>query len=241
MCGPRRLHTRGARLHAGRAVQPHHVPYYGHCTVLLRHLTSFHAAAQKDTLQQRPRQNLRILPDQQASATRRASQADRTTSTMPMSENRSRAVRGELYHAFTPELVRARKRARIACERFNAATDATRREKIQLWQEYVGTSLDIFVAARELHLPAPRLIHPSQHCLRQASHSPSRPQCDRGRRRSCAPILSLDRSAYSSRLRVQYRAGRQCLHKFQQHILGHVQGVYRRKDAGRCECELLRR
>ncbi|TKA62782.1 hypothetical protein B0A49_02418 [Cryomyces minteri] len=45
------------------------------------------------------------------------------------SDNHWRALRGELYYAFTPEMVRLRKRCSEACRRYNSATDAlTRRQ-----------------------------------------------------------------------------------------------------------------
>jgi acetyltransferase-like isoleucine patch superfamily enzyme len=59
---------------------------------------------------------------------------------MDISENRQRMARGELYYAFTPELTAARARAGHACEQYNKASKASRRELIELFREYVGCS-----------------------------------------------------------------------------------------------------
>lgn len=42
--------------------------------------------------------------------------------------NRRRMEAGELYYAFTPDLVADRRRAQAACERFNRAGEVSRRE-----------------------------------------------------------------------------------------------------------------
>jgi hypothetical protein len=50
-------------------------------------------------------------------------------------DNISRMRRGDLYYAFTPQLVAARKRCKRAVTRLNAAEDPTRREMAELWRE----------------------------------------------------------------------------------------------------------
>jgi len=50
-------------------------------------------------------------------------------------ENVRRMAAGELYYAFTPELVAARKRCSRACARFNNAQEPTRRKQVELWRE----------------------------------------------------------------------------------------------------------
>lgn len=56
-------------------------------------------------------------------------------------ENKQRMLRGELYHAFTPELTAARERCRLACARFNnAGHDVGRRKLTELFREYVRIS-----------------------------------------------------------------------------------------------------
>ncbi|RFN52741.1 acetyltransferase [Fusarium flagelliforme] len=50
-------------------------------------------------------------------------------------DNISRMRRGELYYAFTPSLVAARKRCKRAVAKINAAEDPTRREMAELWKE----------------------------------------------------------------------------------------------------------
>lgn len=52
-----------------------------------------------------------------------------------MSENRARALRGELYYAFTQEMVNARRRCRKACERYNNSGEVSRRKQVELWRE----------------------------------------------------------------------------------------------------------
>ncbi|KAK5015828.1 hypothetical protein LTR39_002405, partial [Cryomyces antarcticus] len=54
------------------------------------------------------------------------------------SDNHWRALRGELYYASTPEMVRLRKRCSEACRRYNSATDAlTRRQMVKMWRDIV--------------------------------------------------------------------------------------------------------
>ncbi len=52
-----------------------------------------------------------------------------------LNENRRRMRDGELYYAFTPDLVAERRRASAACARFNAAGDVSRRALIEMWKE----------------------------------------------------------------------------------------------------------
>jgi hypothetical protein len=44
-------------------------------------------------------------------------------------------LRGDLYHAFTPELVAERRRCELACIRFNAMDDIPRRKKVEMLRE----------------------------------------------------------------------------------------------------------
>ncbi|KAK2762639.1 hypothetical protein FQN54_000812 [Arachnomyces sp. PD_36] len=48
---------------------------------------------------------------------------------------REKMLRGELYHAFTPELTAARTRCKYACQRFNKAGEAPRRRLVELWRD----------------------------------------------------------------------------------------------------------
>ena len=52
-----------------------------------------------------------------------------------MSDNKRKSLKGELYYAFTPELVRERTRCSHACYRFNTAGAVTRRRLVELWRE----------------------------------------------------------------------------------------------------------
>lgn len=54
-------------------------------------------------------------------------------------ENLARMRRGELYHAFTPQLVAARKRCARVVSRFNNAGELSRREVAEYWKEYTTT------------------------------------------------------------------------------------------------------
>lgn len=56
---------------------------------------------------------------------------------MELSENKKRMARGELYHAFTPELVAERARCKHAWTRYNNAGDVPRRKLTELFREYV--------------------------------------------------------------------------------------------------------
>jgi hypothetical protein len=48
---------------------------------------------------------------------------------------KDKMLRGELYHAFTPQLTAERARCRHACTRFNNAGEVSRRRSIELWKE----------------------------------------------------------------------------------------------------------
>lgn len=56
---------------------------------------------------------------------------------MELSDNKQRMARGELYHAFTPELVAERARCKHACARYNNAGDVPRRQLTELFRECV--------------------------------------------------------------------------------------------------------
>ncbi|MCJ1287010.1 hypothetical protein MMC26_006357 [Xylographa opegraphella] len=55
-----------------------------------------------------------------------------------MSENKQKALNGELYYSFTPELMRERTRCSHACHRFNTAGAVNRRRLIELWRDILG-------------------------------------------------------------------------------------------------------
>ncbi|EER24090.1 hypothetical protein CPC735_054600 [Coccidioides posadasii C735 delta SOWgp] len=50
---------------------------------------------------------------------------------------KDKMLRGELYHAFTPDLEAERARCKSACDRFNNAGDVSRRRRVQLWRDIV--------------------------------------------------------------------------------------------------------
>lgn len=58
------------------------------------------------------------------------------TSKMSELTEREKMMRGELFRAFTPDLVAARARCKYACNRFNNTTDEVpRRRLVELWRE----------------------------------------------------------------------------------------------------------
>lgn len=52
-----------------------------------------------------------------------------------MATERDKMLRGELFLAFTPDLITARARCKHACDSFNAAGEVPRRRLIELWRE----------------------------------------------------------------------------------------------------------
>lgn len=60
---------------------------------------------------------------------------------MVQSDNKQRMARGELYHAFSPELVTERARCKHACARYNNAGEVPRRKLTELFRECVVPSL----------------------------------------------------------------------------------------------------
>jgi len=55
--------------------------------------------------------------------------------TIDLEENRRRMREGELFYAFTPDQVAARRRCATACRRYNAAEDVSRRKLVELFHE----------------------------------------------------------------------------------------------------------
>lgn len=47
-------------------------------------------------------------------------------------------VAGELYYAFTPDLIKDRQRCTKATRRFNNFEEPTRRELVTMWKEFVN-------------------------------------------------------------------------------------------------------
>ncbi|KAF1961887.1 maltose O-acetyltransferas-like protein [Byssothecium circinans] len=54
---------------------------------------------------------------------------------MDTAENRRKMQNGELYHAFTPDLIAARARCKHACTRYNNAGDVPRRKLTELFRD----------------------------------------------------------------------------------------------------------
>jgi hypothetical protein len=66
---------------------------------------------------------------------RRAKMADILFDEKTLRENREQMAKGELYYAFTPDLIAARSRCQRACERLNNAGEVPRRRLVELWRE----------------------------------------------------------------------------------------------------------
>lgn len=71
---------------------------------------------------------------------------------MELSENKQRMAHGELYYAFTPELVAERARCKHACARYNNAGEVSRRKLTELFREYVLLSESLTEVHRFSHL-----------------------------------------------------------------------------------------
>ena len=54
---------------------------------------------------------------------------------MATSENKARQLRGDLYYAFTPEMVNGRRRCTLACQQYNNSGEVSRRKRVQLWRK----------------------------------------------------------------------------------------------------------
>lgn len=52
----------------------------------------------------------------------------------PLTE-KEKMLRGELYHAFDPQLVRERQICASKVQRFNNAGDVSRRQSVMMWRE----------------------------------------------------------------------------------------------------------
>ncbi|KAJ5724671.1 Maltose/galactoside acetyltransferase [Penicillium malachiteum] len=57
---------------------------------------------------------------------------------MTTSKEWAKMLRGELYKPWDEDLQANRTRCRKACDEFNAARDATRRQKVELWRKIIG-------------------------------------------------------------------------------------------------------
>ena len=63
-----------------------------------------------------------------------------TITAMSEPTEKEKMLRGELYHAFTPDLTADRVRCKWACNRFNKADEAPRRRLVEMWREWVMRS-----------------------------------------------------------------------------------------------------
>jgi hypothetical protein len=69
---------------------------------------------------------------------------------MATPDNKEKMLRGELYYAFTPELVAERRQCEHACARFNAAGEVSRRERAERLNEYIYP----FLSSRRIYSPS---------------------------------------------------------------------------------------
>ncbi|EER45857.1 acetyltransferase [Histoplasma capsulatum H143] len=51
---------------------------------------------------------------------------------------REKMLRGELYRAFTPDLIAARTKCKWACKRFNDSEEVSRRRQVELWRDIIN-------------------------------------------------------------------------------------------------------
>ncbi|MCJ1467101.1 hypothetical protein MMC07_005723 [Pseudocyphellaria aurata] len=68
---------------------------------------------------------------------------------MSHSEEKRKMLRGDLFHAFSPALVRERRRCYVATSRFNNAGDVSRRRLVELWKDINGDSTPLPPAAAD--------------------------------------------------------------------------------------------
>ncbi|QIX00819.1 hypothetical protein AMS68_006336 [Peltaster fructicola] len=62
---------------------------------------------------------------------------------MAVSENKARALRGELYFAFTPQLTKERRRSALACHTYNQTSLTTRRKQVQMLRDILGDTTEL--------------------------------------------------------------------------------------------------
>lgn len=79
-------------------------------------------------------------------------------------ENRRRMAAGELYYAFTPDLIKDRQRCTKATRRFNNTEEPTRRELVTMWKEFVNLTRE---SARSQYLLQLALMPMRRRCLHQ--------------------------------------------------------------------------
>ncbi|CAN8097393.1 unnamed protein product [Discula destructiva] len=65
-------------------------------------------------------------------------------------ENRLKMEAGELYYAFTPDLINDRRRCKQACKTYNGSDSLSRREQIELYKD---------LTEDETHFPKKQLMH----------------------------------------------------------------------------------
>ena len=71
-------------------------------------------------------------------------------------DNLARMERGELYYAFSPKLVAARKRCGGIVSRLNRAEELTRRELAEYWKEYVDDITYSFLQSSRASIKSPQ-------------------------------------------------------------------------------------
>ncbi|KAK2032702.1 hypothetical protein LX32DRAFT_167955 [Colletotrichum zoysiae] len=73
----------------------------------------------------------------------RTQQSAMNTHSIDREENRRRMRDGELYWAFTPDLIADRKRCKTACDKLNTAGDVSRRTLVGLWKDINGDTIPL--------------------------------------------------------------------------------------------------
>lgn len=144
---------------------------------------------------------------------------------MAMSENKARSLRGELYYAFTPELVAGRRRCNHACSRYNNAGEITRRRQVELWNELV-----IVLLHRHHHIFSQSLQH------RRRQISPPTSSRNRRSRRRTLRRRRLGRSSNPHRLWNKRQIRQECLYQLQLYHCRYLSRYDWGQDLVRAEC-----
>ena len=153
--------------------------------------------------------------------------------------------RGELYYAFSPELVTARRRCGRIVGRLNSAGELTRREVAEFWKEWVHDPSALVHRRNRLHSAKIdfeltfRATNTKKDNKRRSPTTSSR----RNRRRWRCRVawLSLDRTTDQHRLRNEHQSRKQRVYQLQLYIPWYLRSVNRIADPRRPQCVVFQR
>ena len=159
-------------------------------------------------------------------------------------ENLARMERGELYYAFSPELVAARKRCGRVVGRLNSAGELSRREVAEFWKEWVhGPSAPAHQRNR-LHsakIYFELTVRPTNTKKDNKWRSPTTSSRRRRGWRCRVAWLSLDRTTDQHRLRNEHQSRKQRVYQLQLYIPWYLRSVNRIADPRRPQCVVFQR